>query len=291
MSQKEKGAIPAGFDPHMFDLIRPIQLFDDLYYVGNRLVGVHILKTSEGLVLIEATDNLNAYDEILKPGLKELGLENEKILILLLTHAHFDHYVGAIQIQKRTGCLVGMSLEDTGYLSWADENMGPSIPRELPRITKILKDGETLAYGDHSVYVMGAPGHTPGCLNFCFTVHDHGEPHHVIMMGGYGVFGPGAYPEKDYPYSVQWAVDQALAFASSCVKSWEYCKKNNCDVYMNPHPHLCALVEHAEQNKHRQPGDLNAFVIGREEVRKWILQRFDVCMKSAAKFTDLCPDD
>lgn len=287
MSHEEKKQVPEGFEPDVFDLVEPIRVFDDLYYVGNRAVGIHILKTSEGLVLIEATDQLNADEEILQPGLKKLGLENEKILILLLTHGHFDHYMGASGIQNRVGCPVGMSFLDTAYLSWADENMGPDVPRELPRITRILQDGETLTYGSHSIYVMAAPGHTPGCLNFCFDVHDHGEVHHVVMMGGYGVFGPGNYPEREYPYSTQWAVDQALTFASTCVKTWEYCKEHHCDVYMNPHPHLCKLIEHAEQNRQRGEGEPNTFVIGIEEVRKWILDRFNVCMDSVWKFTDI----
>ena len=287
MPQEEKKQAPEGFEPSMFVNVEPIRLFDDLFYVGNRVVGIHILKTSQGLVLFEATDNPDADEEVLQPGLKKLGLENENILALLITHGHFDHYLGAVKIQNRVGCQVGMSLEDTAYLSWAVENMGPDIPRELPRITRILKDGENLLYGDHCVYVMAAPGHTPGCLNFCFDVHDFGETHHVVMVGGYGVFGPGNYPDGEYPYGVQWAVDQALLFASSCVKTWEFCKKNHCDVYMNPHPHLCALIEHAEQNKGRKKGDANAFVIGTEGVRQWILERINVCIESAQKFTDI----
>lgn len=287
MSHEEIRQVPAGFEPGAFDPVEPIRLFDDLYYIGNRVVGIHILKTSEGLVLMEATDQLNADEAVLQPGLRQLGLENEKILILLLTHGHFDHYLGAAGIQNRVGCPVGMSLLDTAYLSWADENMGPDVPRELPRITRVLRDGEVLTYGTHSIYVMAAPGHTPGCLNFCFDVHDRGEVHHVVMMGGYGVFGPGNYPDKEYPYGVQWAVDQALTFASSCVKTWEYCKSHHCDVYMNPHPHLCELIEHARQNRQRGEGDPNAFVIGTEGVRRWILDRFNVCLDSVRKFTDI----
>lgn len=276
------------FDESMFLPIEPVQLFDDYYYVGNKLVGFHILKTSAGLVLIEAMDKPSADEEFLIPGLKKLGLDKEKILILLLTHGHFDHYGAAEAVRKRTGCKVALSLEDTAYISWSDESIGPeATPNQRPKITQLIKDGDTLNFGDHSIYVMGAPGHTPGCLNYSFTVHDHGEPHRVMMVGGYGIFGPGNYPREPYPYGVQYAVDHALEFAASCVKTWEYCKEHKCDIYLNPHPHLCNMLEYAGENQNRKEGEPNALVIGIEGVRKELAELFGRCMELAAKFTDI----
>lgn len=276
-------------DPSMFLLQEPVQIFDELYFIGNRMVGIYIIKTSEGLVLIESMETLDADDEFLQPSLEKLGLQDEKILIIFLTHGHFDHYMGSYAIQQRTGCKVALSREDAGYMSWSVENQEPGRPLQLPRINQVVKDGDELTFGDFTMYVMSAPGHTPGCLNYSFDVHDHGEKHRVIMFGGYGVFGPGNYPDNNhvYPYGLQWAVDQALTFASTCVKTWEYCKANHVDVYFNPHPHLCDLHQHAEENRNRSEGDSNAFVIGTEEVRKWILDRFQVCMSSVERFTDL----
>lgn len=174
-------------------------------------------------------------------------------------------------------------------MAWSYENMARHVDPIIPRITKILDDGEELVYGDHTVYVMKAPGHTPGCLNFCFEVHDHGEAHRVVLFGGYGVFGPGCYPDNggQYPYGVQWGVDNALIFAGACVKTWEYCKAHNCDVYLNPHPHLCGLYECAEDNRNRKDGEPSGYVIGLENVRKWLVERFDACLRSAQKFTDI----
>ena len=94
-------------------------------------------------------------------------------------------------------------------------------------------------------------------------------------------------PDGDYPFTVTHAVDQALQFASSCVKTWEYCKENGCDVYLNPHPHLCDLLKLAEENQSRKTGKPNAFVIGTEGVRKWVVERFDVCLDCAQQFTDI----
>lgn len=263
----------------------PVKLFDDYYFIGNRLIGFHVLKTSEGLVIFDAMDTVDADEKFLFPGLKALGLENEKIRILFLTHGHFDHYMAADHLWRKTGCDVALSKEDSAYMVTCDENRDkdPSIPR----ITRVVKDGDVLTFGDHQVYVMGAEGHTPGCLNYSFDVHEGSETHRVLMMGGYGVFGPGSYPGGEYPYGRLYAIDQALKFSYTCVKSWEYCKEHQVDVYLNPHPHLCKLWEHAEENKKRKPGEPNAHVIGLEGVRRWIVERYEVCLESAQKFTDI----
>ncbi len=267
-------------------LIEPIQLFDDYFYVGCSLVGFHILKSSEGLVLFDSgDDHKSAWDRVLLPGLKKLGLEKEKLCMLLITHGHFDHYLGAVDVSLRTKVPVAMSEKDTGYMLWCDENKGGK-PQDVPHVSRILVPGETLQFGDHTVDVLDGAGHTPGCLNFGFTVHDKGVPHTAVMMGGYGVFGPGRYEEPVYPYSAQWAIEQALTFASTAVKLWDYVKEHRADVYFNPHPQLCDLVEHARENEARPDGP-NAHIIGLEGVRRWIADRFDCAIRSAQEFTDI----
>lgn len=264
-----------------------LKLFDDYYFVGHKKEGFHILKTDRGLVLFDAMEISDADENYLVPGLKVLGLENEPINTLFLTHGHFDHYLGADHVWRRTGCDVALSEADCIFMVSSADNRDKDPL--IPRITRLVDDGEIISFGSHQVYVMAAPGHTPGCLNYVFPVHDNGEEHRVIMFGGYGVFGPGQYP-GNYPHSGEYAVEQAFLFANTCVRSWECCKKNQVDIYINPHPHLCGLLELAEKNKTRQAGEANALVIGLEGVRRWIVDRYDACITSAGKFSDLTRD-
>ena len=286
MSDEEK-RIP---DPDRFKMVEPVKMFDDLFYIGNKVVGIYVLKTSEGLVLIDATENPDAYDEIVVPSLEKLGLSDEKILVLFLTHGHFDHYYGAKKIQEMTRCEVALSTADCAFMVQELNNIATMelTNRPIPRVTMRVEDGDIYTYGDHSIEVIYAPGHTPGCLNYSFDVHDNGEKHRIALMGGYGVFGPGEVPSPfPYAFSKQTAVDNALIFASTCAKFWEYTVKNNCDVYLNPHPHLCDLFQHAEKNKIRKEGEPNAFVIGPNGVKEWIFDRFDACVKAAGRFSGL----
>ncbi len=261
------------------------KLFDDYFFIGHQKEGFHILRTSAGLVLFDSMDIPDADEKYLIPGLKQLGLENEPVRTLFLTHGHFDHYLGAEHVRQRTGCDVALSREDCIFMvsSLDNRNKNPLFPR----ITMLVSEGDEISFGSHTVHVMEAPGHTPGCLNYVFPVHHGGEEHRAVMFGGFGVFGPGQYPETDYPFSVTYAVEQAFTFASTCVKTWEYCKEHHVDIYVNPHPHLCRLLELAAENEGRGPGEPNAIVIGEEGVRRWLVDRFDDCLRSALKFSDI----
>ena len=272
-------------DPDALKTIKPLQVFDDLFYCGNKLLGFWILKTSDGLVLFDSGDLTDGWDQWLLPALQEFGLEKEPVRMLFLTHGHFDHYLGARGVWEKTGCDIALSEADTAFMMWSVDNRDKAPV--YPPVTRLLKDGEDLLFGDHTVHVLFAPGHTPGCLNYSFTVHDGEEEHRVIMAGGYGIFGPGHYPGGPYPYGVNWAVEQAFTFAASMAKTWEYVKETGCDVYLNPHPHLCRALEYAAENETREPGAPHGLVIGKEGVRKWLAERFEASLKLAQEYTDI----
>jgi len=276
---------PVPFEPAPDDLVPqgPVKLFDDLYFIGNKIVGSWVIPTSEGLVLIDAGATADHWESCLRPGLDELGFGNEKIIAILLTHGHMDHYAGCDHILRATGCDVCLSAVDAVYMSTRKKNRRTNIESNVPvpMITRIIKPGEELVFGDHVISVLDGVGHTPGCLNYSMDVYDGKEIHRFIMMGGYGIFGPWEWSD------VETSVKYALLFASTCVSTWEYAKAHNCDVFFNPHPHLCNMYELAEKNSARKPGEPNAFVAGLDGVRQWILERFDACMETAVSFTDI----
>lgn len=264
--------------------VEPLKMFDNLYYIGTRGVGIYVIKTSEGLVLIDASACATAYDDIVEPSLKKLGLENEKILALYLTHGHGDHYLGAPQIRERTCCPVYLSSADTAFMNYSVDNKHDDWDRYIPQIEDIIDDDRIVTYGDTEIQVLQAPGHTPGCLNFSFDAIKNGQKYRVLVFGGYGIFGPGNFMGQEWTFGRQRAVDNALTFASTCMRTWEYVQKNNVVLYLNPHPHLCGLFEMAEK---AAAGDENAYIMGVDGVRKWILDRFDECLKWAGEYSNM----
>jgi len=58
-------------------------------------------------------------------------------------------------------------------------------------------------------------------------------------------------------------------------------------VYLNPHTFACDFFEHAKANAGRKPGAKNAFVIGKDGVRRFLASRFRNAIDSACRFTDI----
>ena len=87
---------------------------------------------------------------------ESLGTKNIKYI--LLTHAHFDHVLGAEELKRFVNAPIALSSTDAAIL---DEKITPDI---------LLENGDTLAFGSGSIRIIGTPGHTAGSL--CFIVGD-----------------------------------------------------------------------------------------------------------------------
>jgi hypothetical protein len=52
----------------------PTQLFDDLFFIGTKFVGVLISKTTDGLMMIDSMNYDADASNVIIPGMQELGL-------------------------------------------------------------------------------------------------------------------------------------------------------------------------------------------------------------------------
>jgi metallo-beta-lactamase class B len=71
----------------------PVQVFDDLYFLGQTAFSVWALRTSEGIILIDAIFDYSVEDEVIG-GLRKLGVDPKEIRYLIISHAHADHSGG-----------------------------------------------------------------------------------------------------------------------------------------------------------------------------------------------------
>ena len=86
----------------------PRQIFDNLYWVGNRRNNAWLLKTSAGLIVIDTLFHYSVEAEIVD-GTRKLGMDPKDIKYLIISHAHQDHIGGAEMIQTRYKSRVVMS--------------------------------------------------------------------------------------------------------------------------------------------------------------------------------------
>ena len=90
------GATPRPAGPPARDTwhAEPVQVFDQLYFVGQTEYSVWALKTSAGIILIDAIFDYSVDDEV-AGGLKKLGLDPAQIKYVIISHGHSDHSGGA----------------------------------------------------------------------------------------------------------------------------------------------------------------------------------------------------
>lgn len=157
----------------------PARVADNLYFLGTKVHSAWAVTGSEGIIIIEALFDYATKDEILD-GLKKVGLDQNKVKYVLLSHAHGDHDGGAKLLQDSIpGVHLIYGIED-----WDAVDKSENRPGGKPKRDKVGDDGMVVSVGDASVRVVTMPGHTPGTLSYLFEVKDHGKPMRVAYVGG-----------------------------------------------------------------------------------------------------------
>jgi len=246
--------LPKTFSPP-YTSVKPIKLFDNLYFVGTTTVGSFIIDTGDGLVMLDT----GCGDEdvsLMVADMKKLGLDPARIKVILISHEHFDHY-GGVQYLKKNVCpdaKVAMSL--TGW------NLLQTVPSEWAYIGKrpqsvdiFLTDGMKIKIGNEIFRIVATPGHSPGCLSFIFPVTENNENHMAGIMGGSAV-----WPTQTETWLYKTSVEYFKAFA----------KTSKCDVGLAVH----STEKDFAKLRARKPGDPNPLIIGVDAFDTVYLQKY-----------------
>jgi len=197
----------------------PGQAFDNLYYVGSAWVSAWVLKTSDGLILIDALNNNKEAADLIEGGMRRLGLDPAQIRYVIVTHGHGDHYGGAQMLAERYRARVVASEIDWKMMETGLEFDSKQWDRP-PRRDMAVKDGDTLKLGDTTVRFMVTPGHTLGTISPVFDVRHAGQAHKAMIWGGTSFnFGRDmgrldsyiAQTERMRQLSAQWGIDVPLS--------------------------------------------------------------------------------
>ena len=246
--------LPPSFSPP-YRSIKPLKLFDNVYFVGTYTVGSFIIDTGDGLVML---DTGIGDDDVamMVADMKKLGLDPSRIKLILLSHEHFDHY-GGVPYLKKNVCpdakvamsLVGWNMLQTVQSEWAYIGSRPQS------IDIYLVDGMKIKVGTEIFQIVATPGHSPGCLSFIIPVTDNGEPHVVGIMGGSAV-----WPTQT----------ETMLYKSSIEYFKAVAKAAKCDVGLMIHSQESDFA----QLRIRKAGESNPLVIGQENFDKVYLQKF-----------------
>jgi hypothetical protein len=250
-------------------LMPPIQLFDNLYWVGSGAVSAWALKTSIGLVLIDSMNNAAEAESIVVAGLAKLGLDIRDARYIFITHEHGDHYGGARYLQSTYGLRVIAS-----DIAW-NGMTGSSAPVRDIAIT----DGQSMTFGDTTISFTVTPGHTPGATSTIFPVYDHGTRRMAAMYGGFGI--PGAANTK------QQQIDSLARFGAISAAA-------NVDTLLANHQTQDLSLFNHDLLRHRRPAvatpasasdylDPHPYVVGAEQWQRFLKVQSTCVRASAAR--------
>ena len=151
------------------------------------------------------TDETTGMTAIIDPGFDspELvdavnSIDYGKISAILLTHGHFDHFMGVGKIKSITNAPVYLHTDDISFPEDTSLNLAGvfmSVKPDQFSVDVVVKDGDTINLGNLIIKVMHTPGHTIGSC--CYCVNDAIFTGDTLMKcsAGRTDFPTGSYPQ------------------------------------------------------------------------------------------------
>ena len=89
-------------------------------------------------------------------------------VMILLTHAHYDHVMAVPEVMRRTGAKLYLHRKDEWLLSCEEVlRYGTRIEKyAVPTVSGWLEEGQEIALGETVFRVLHTPGHTAGSVTF-----------------------------------------------------------------------------------------------------------------------------
>lgn len=168
----------------------PFRIAGPIYYVGTSELGVYLITTPAGHILVDG--GLPESAPLIETSIRQLGFKVEDVEVLLTTQAHFDHVGSLAALQRASGGRV-MVMEGDAPLVEAggkgdylfDDAMFPAA-----KVDRVLRDGDTVTLGGITLKAVLTPGHTKGCTTWTTEIVENGKAFKVLFAGSTSV-NPG----------------------------------------------------------------------------------------------------
>jgi metallo-beta-lactamase class B len=239
----------------------PFQLIGNIYYIGTDGIAAYIIKTSDGLILMDTA--VPQSTGMLKDNMAKLGFKEADIKYILNTHAHFDHTGGFAEIKKDTGAKLiagerDKPLLEGGYYPGDEKNTDIGFP--AVKVDRTVTEGDKVTLGDTTLTAHATPGHSPGCTSWEMTVKDGDQNREVLFFCSGTVALNRLVGHPTHPGIVD---DYRTTFAKV--------KAMKIDVLLGPHPEVYgmqakrAAMKDGAPNPFVKPGELAAYAATLEQ--------------------------
>ncbi len=245
-------ALPT-IDPARNWYAEPVQVFDDLYFLGQTAFSVWALRTSEGIILIDSIFDYSVEDEVIG-GLRKLGIDPKEIRYVIISHAHGDHSGGAGILQQKYGAKVVMSAADWDLYDTTNDKV--KAKRDI-----VATDGMEIKLGNGGVRVYLTPGHTKGTISSVLTVHDKGVAHVAALWGG------TLFNFRDSPGDPR--EERLKTYAQSAARFQQVARAAGADILLSNHTAYDGSTLKLPALAQRKAGAPHPYVIGADVVQRY----------------------
>lgn len=249
------------FEPH--------RIADNLYYVGSKGLSTYLITTKQGHILINASFERTV--PIIRANVEKLGFKMTDVKYILSSHAHGDHVEGTALLKEITGAEVWVMTGDDNVMASGGKGQYKYNDTWKPvKVSKVLKDGDTVQVGDAVLTARLTPGHTKGNTTWVMNVTDKGKKYLAVIIGSPNV-NPGfqLVNNRDYP---QMGADYA--------KTFQVLESLPCDIFLGAHGAYYGMDVKAAKLK--KGGDSNPFV-DPEGYKRYVADRKQYYLTELAK--------
>ncbi len=133
--------------------------------LGHIMTNCYMVTTEESALVIDP----GFYSYVVEDFLIE---NKDKQRLILLTHCHFDHIGGAVELSNNTGVEIAIGKDENVYLSDTFVNMSDRFHAHIEPFSAdiLLNDGEILTVGDLNIKTIFTSGHTKGSV--CYLINE-----------------------------------------------------------------------------------------------------------------------
>lgn len=248
--------------------IAPGKAFDNLYFLGHEKASAWVIRTSAGLILVDALDNADEAQDYIENGMRSFGLDPAQIKLMIVTHYHYDHTGGAAYLAHKYHPQVIMGAADWQSLAAMQKDLTSAERLERDRA---IERHETVTLGDTEVDIYPTPGHTAGTLSLIFPVREGQRMHQAVLWGGTDI----RLEQERAPY----------AYAQSASLMRQQVERRGIDVFLSNH----ASADGAEGKLARlSDGSAkgNPFVLSVDRTRR-AFEMFHECALARADYLNM----
>lgn len=196
----------------------PFKMSDNIWYVGDTYVCVHLIDTGDGLILIDS--GYIGATHLLTDTIWRAGFDPKNVKWIIHSHGHYDHFGASNDFKHMYGTKLAISRVDGEGIAEYPERAHIDYKvfpyAEVPEFDLLLDDGEVFELGNTRIRCVLTPGHTIGVMTYFFNTTWEGKEYVAATFGGAGV-GAVTLPHTthnkfpaDLPYQMLESIDRVM---------------------------------------------------------------------------------